>query len=303
MREDDIERLAQTNDGRLRACGAASIYTRPGTPFPKIPTVDSVKNWQMSFFYVRNEGELVDRINLPEFNPAPPVGRINWSHNARSTDQNAEVNLLWDLLATATAGGLTAEDLLCTIAERRVLPLQMRTHKIGHMSGRFDPNRTSKAPLTKAQVASRVNHITKANLAEDWSYGLAPCDRNHPPARVFERQNAEDGDLATKRWTPDLVDPADQAGDHAGDDDLPQAPDLGGQGEHNPPPSPEHQEEEEEPATSGTGPIPAVPLRSRPPSTTATSAPKGTKRAGSTAALEAKKQRRQQPKKVPEQAG
>ncbi|KAK1650083.1 hypothetical protein QYE76_067888 [Lolium multiflorum] len=284
---------AQTNDGRLRACGAASIYTRPGTPFPKIPTVDSVKNWQMSFFYVRNEGELVDRINLPEFNPAPPVGRINWSHNARSTDQNAEVNLLWDFLATATDGGLTAEDLLCTIAERRVLPLQMRTHKIGHMSGRFDPNRTSKAPLTKAQVASRVNHITKANLSEDWSYGL-----------LFERQNAEDGDLATRRWTPDHVDPADQAGDHAGDDDLPQAPDLGGQGEHNPPPSPE-QQEEEEPATSGTGPIPAVPLRTRPPSTTATSAPKGTKRAGSTAALEAKakKQRRQQPKKVPEQAG
>nr|XP_051221806.1 predicted GPI-anchored protein 58 [Lolium perenne] len=90
----------------------------------------------------------------------------------------------------------------------------------------------------------------------------------------------------------------------AGDDDLLRAPDLGGQGEHNPPPSPE-QQEEEEPATSATGPIPAVPLRTRPPSTTATSAPKGTKRAGSTAAWEAKakKQRRQQPKKVPEQAG
>ncbi|KAK1681694.1 hypothetical protein QYE76_042542 [Lolium multiflorum] len=268
---------AQTNDGRLRACGAASIYTRPGTPFPKIPTVDSVKNWQMSFFYVRNEGGLVDRINLPEFNPAPPVGRINWSHNARSTDQNAEVNLLWDFLATAATGGLTAEDLLCTIAERRVLPLQMRTHKIGHMSGRFDPNRTSKVLLNKAQVASRVNHITKANLSEDWSYGLAPCDRDHPPARLFERQNVEDGDLATRRWTPDHVDPADQTGETAGDDDLPQAPDLGGQGERNPPPSPE-QQEEEEPATSGTGPIPAVPLRTRPPSTTATSAPKGTKR-------------------------
>ncbi|KAK1618390.1 hypothetical protein QYE76_023907 [Lolium multiflorum] len=295
---------AQTTDGHLRACGAASIYTRPGTPFPKIPTVDSVKNWQMSFFYVRNEGALVDRINLPEFNPAPPVGRINWSHNARSTDPNAEVNLLWDFLATATDGGLTAEDLLCTIAERRVLPLQMRTHKIGHMSGRFDPNRTSKAPLNKAQVASRVNHITKANLTESWSYGLVPRDREHPPARLFERQNAEDGDLATKRWTPDHVDPADQAGEHAGDDDLPQAPDLGGQGEHNPPPSPE-QQEEVEPATSGTGPIPAVPLRARPPSTTATSAPKGTKRAGSTAALEAKakKQRRLQPKMVPEKAG
>ncbi|KAK1682508.1 hypothetical protein QYE76_043356 [Lolium multiflorum] len=279
---------AQTTEGHLRACGAASIYTRPGTPFPKIPTVDSVKNWQMSFFYVRNEGQLVDRINLPEYNPAPPVGRINWSYNARTADPDAEVNQLWDFLGAAVENGLTAEDLLCTIAERRVLPLQMRTHKIGH-------------------VASRVNNITKANVADDWSYGLAPHDRDHLPEQLFERQNAEDGDLAMRRWTPDHADPADQAGDQAGDDDLLQAPDLGGQGEHNPPPSPE-QQEDEEPATSATGPIPAVPLRTRPPSTTATSAPKGQKRAGdlrSTAALEAKakKQRRLQPKKVPEQAG
>ncbi|KAK1613019.1 hypothetical protein QYE76_036692 [Lolium multiflorum] len=295
---------AQTTEGRLRACGAASIYTRPGTPFPKIPTVDSVKNWQMSFFYVRNEGGLVDRINLPEFNPAPPVGRINWSYNARTTDPDAEVNQLWDFLGAAIANGLTAEDLLCTIAERRVLPLQMRTHKIGHMSGRFDPTRTSRAPLSKAQVAHRVNNITKANMPEEWNYGLAPRDRDHQPELLFNRQNVEDGDLATRRWTPDHADPAGQAGDQVGDDDLLQAPDLGGQGEHNPPPSPE-QQEEEEPATSATGPIPAVPLRARPPSTTATSAPKGKKRVGSTAALEAKakKLRRLQPRKVPEQAG
>ncbi|KAK1611271.1 hypothetical protein QYE76_034944 [Lolium multiflorum] len=53
----------------------ASLRRRPrSTParyaFPKIPTVDSVKNWQMSFFYVRNEGLPTDQ--LPEFNPAPP---------------------------------------------------------------------------------------------------------------------------------------------------------------------------------------------------------------------------------------
>ncbi|KAK1610716.1 hypothetical protein QYE76_034389 [Lolium multiflorum] len=291
----------QTTEGRLRACGAASIYTRPGTPFPKIPTVDSVKNWQMSFFYVRNEGQLVDRINLPEFNPVPPVGRINWSYNARTADPDAEVNQLWDFLGAAVANGLTAEDLLCTIAERRVLPLQMRTHKIGHMSGRFDPNRTAKALLSKAQVAHRVNNVTKANMPEEWNYGLAPRDRDDPPELLFDRQNVEDGDLATKRWVPDHADPADQAGDQAGDDDLLQAPDLGGQGEHNPPPSPE-QQEDEEPATSATGPLPVVPLRARPPSTTATSAPRGKKRAGdlrSTAALEAKvkKLRRLQPRK------
>ncbi|KAK1668715.1 hypothetical protein QYE76_056874 [Lolium multiflorum] len=179
------------------------------------------------------------------------VGRINWSHNARSTDQNAEVNLLWDFLATA-AGGLTAEDLLCTIAERRVLPLQMRTHKIGHMSGRFDPNRTSKVLLNKAQVASRVNHITKANLSEDWSYGLAPCDRDHPPARLFERRASR---MATWRrgggrriTSIRLTKPATRPATTTCRRRLPRRP-----GERNPPPSPE-QQEEEEPATSGTGP-------------------------------------------------
>jgi hypothetical protein len=124
--------------------------------------------------------------------------------------------------------------------------------------------------------------------------------------QLFDRQGLEDGDLAEKIWTPDHADPADQAGDQVGDDELPQVPDQGGQGEHNPPPSLEQQEEDEL-ATSTTGPIPAVPLRMRPPGASATSAPKGKKRVSdrSTAALEAKvkKQRRLGPKKVPEQAG
>ncbi|KAK1668196.1 hypothetical protein QYE76_056355 [Lolium multiflorum] len=243
---------AQTTEGRLRTCGAASIYPRTGTSFPRIPTVDSVKNWQMSFFYVRNESPAFDRLNLPEFNPAPPVGRINWGYNPKSSDPDAEVNLLWDFLGECVTGGrLSAEDLLCTYISRRVIPLQWRVHKIGHMSGRLDPTRTSKLELSKAQVAHRVNNITKANMPDNWDWGLAPYDREQPPEL--------------------------------------------------------EQEQEQEPAQSGTGPIPAVPLRAAPPTSTATSAPKGRKRAGvgSTAASEAraKKQRRLAPKKVPEKAG
>nr|XP_051186305.1 uncharacterized protein LOC127300251 [Lolium perenne] len=180
------------------------------------------------------------------------------------------------------------------------------------MSGRLDPTRTSKVELSKSQVAHRVNNITKANMPDNWNWGLPPYNREQPPELLFTRQGIEDGDLATKVWTPDHIDPADLAGDQAGDDDLPVVQDQGGQGEHNPPPSPEHeqeqeQEQEQEPAQSGTGPIPAVPLRAAPPTNTATSALKGRKRAGvgSTAASEAraKKQRRLAPKKVPEKAG
>ena len=88
----------QTTDGQMRACGAASIYSRTSTPFPKIPTVDSVKKWQMSFFYVKSDNPVFDRINLPEYNPDPPAARLNWGANHKSADPDVEVNMLWDFL-------------------------------------------------------------------------------------------------------------------------------------------------------------------------------------------------------------
>ncbi|KAK1695957.1 hypothetical protein QYE76_012654 [Lolium multiflorum] len=81
---------AQTIDGRLRACGAASLYLRPSTPFPRIPTVDSVKKWQTTFFYVKSENPSFDWVNLPEFSPEPPTAKLNWGHCAKPDDVEAE---------------------------------------------------------------------------------------------------------------------------------------------------------------------------------------------------------------------
>jgi hypothetical protein len=78
---------------------------------------------------------------------------------------------------------MSTEDLLYTYADRRVLPLQARAHKIGHMSGRFDPTRTSKVELTKAQVARRVNNISQ-KMPETWDWGLEPHNRAVPPELV-----------------------------------------------------------------------------------------------------------------------
>nr|XP_051211171.1 uncharacterized protein LOC127328624 [Lolium perenne] len=175
------------------------------------------------------------------------------------------------------------------------------------MSGRFDPTRTSKVELSKAQIASRVNFISQAKLPDNWDWGLEPYNRAEMPPVLFNRQRVEEGNLERRRWTSDHVDSADQAGD----DESPEADHQAGQGEHNPPPSPhqpEDKQEEEGEATSASVPIRAVPVSMRPPSTSATSssAPKGKKRASerSTAALEAKvkKQRRMGPKKVAETA-
>jgi hypothetical protein len=88
------------------------------------------------------------------------------------------------LKTCVTVNRLTASDLLCTYAVRRVLPLQCRAHKIGHMSGRFDPTRTSKVELTHAGVASQVNYISNARLPDDWPWGMELFCRSDPPAVV-----------------------------------------------------------------------------------------------------------------------
>jgi hypothetical protein len=97
-------------DGQLRVYGAASLYSRPQTPFPKM--VDSVKKWQTTFFYVRNENAGFYWINLPEFTLEPPA-KLNWGCCYKPADPEAEVNLLWAHLRTCvTEDRLCAADLL-----------------------------------------------------------------------------------------------------------------------------------------------------------------------------------------------
>ncbi|KAK1628411.1 hypothetical protein QYE76_002726 [Lolium multiflorum] len=269
---------AQTTDGHLRACGAASLYSRPSTPFPKIPTVDSVKKWQTTLFYMKNENPTFYWVNLPEFTLEPPT-KLNWGHCYKPTDPEAEVNMLWALLRTyVTEERLTATDVLCCYADRRVLPLQARAHKICHMSGRFYPTRTSKLELSAAAVARRVNFISQAKLPDNWQWGMIPLNRDDPPPLKFARLVAEDGNLAEKVWTPDHADLADLA---AGDGESPEAAEQAAEGHADPPTS---LQSKEEAGPTAAAPLRVTPLSVRPPAASS-SAPKGRKR--TTAQIEA----------------
>ncbi|KAM0825400.1 hypothetical protein ACQ4PT_069590 [Festuca glaucescens] len=191
--------------------------------FPKIPMVDSVKKWQTTFFYVKNENPAKDLLNLPEFSPAPPA-KTNWGNCPKPADPAAEVNMLLEFLRTCvTRDRLTRADLLCTFISRRVLPLQRRAHKICYMSGRLDPTRTSKVQLSLEGVARRVNHISQAKLPDNWQWGMEPFSRNDPPALNFPRMAEEDGDLAAKEWEADLPGPEDERDRAAGEDMNPDA--------------------------------------------------------------------------------
>ena len=107
----------------------------------------------------------------------------------------------------------------------------------------------------------------------------------------------EDGNLAEKVWETDHAEPADRL---AGEDENPDAAHqaVEGQGEPSLPPQPEEEEE-----VAVVEPLRVAPLTAAPPAADAGHPSRGRKR--TTAQLEAalKKQRRLQPKQVPEAAG
>jgi hypothetical protein len=167
----------------MAACGAASIYLWRNVGFPKIPLPDSTKKWQRTFFYARNVDPSDDRINLPAFANVVPTEKLNWSYDPK--------NLLLEVLSVAAhtrllvnQKGLTGVDLVATFLGRRVLPLQGRSHKICFMSGVRDPTRTAPVGVTRTQLLKRVNSITKANLKDDWDFGLVAYNRERRPPVV-----------------------------------------------------------------------------------------------------------------------
>ena len=80
--------------------------------------------------------------------------------------------------------GLNGADLVAAFVERRISPLQSRTHMMCQMSGRFDPSRLSTREMPHAEVSYVVNYISNCKLAEDWRYGKVPYSRANPPPVV-----------------------------------------------------------------------------------------------------------------------
>ncbi|KAE8793867.1 hypothetical protein D1007_31456 [Hordeum vulgare] len=88
--------------------------------------------------------------------------------------------------------GLLGRDLLTTMVTRRILPLQRRPHLVYHMSGRYDPCRTSTKSFTASAVARGVNQISTARMDDsgNWAWGVAPYSMSRPPPVVFEKLQA-----------------------------------------------------------------------------------------------------------------
>lgn len=163
-------------------CGAAMIKPRTNTEFFRVKGLGSVKKWVRSWFYVKNADPKVDRINLPSYMSGPPIEKHNWDYYP--ADNPELLGYIKHIQELHDDGKLSPDDLVATFVSRRVSPLQRQSHKICHMSGRRDPNRTSTFALSKSDIRTKVKAICVSKMGVDWEWGLEPFSRKKPTPAV-----------------------------------------------------------------------------------------------------------------------
>ena len=112
---DPIHVTDMTDCGSCLVTGAKHKYKGP-------EIVQSCKNWQTTFFYVKSPDNGPDLLNLPEFSLARPIEKHQWSckYGVGDCDIDAQVTRV----AQLEQEGLLPTDLLATWLQARVLPLQ-----------------------------------------------------------------------------------------------------------------------------------------------------------------------------------
>ncbi|KAE8802310.1 hypothetical protein D1007_21855 [Hordeum vulgare] len=183
MEKSKVEKLQGSRP--MTPCGAALVHHRSKSGFPQMPLQESIKNWQKGFFYVKSADPTQDALNMPPFVIAPPTRR-NW--DAKTPKPIPEVALICAHLDILEKSSLLGRDLLTTMVARQIPPLQRRPHLVCQMSGRHDPCWLSTKRFTPGTVVRRVNLISIAHMDEsgEWTWGMSPFNRVHPPPMLFE---------------------------------------------------------------------------------------------------------------------
>ncbi|KAE8815245.1 hypothetical protein D1007_07375 [Hordeum vulgare] len=182
MEKFEVEKL--TGPSPMTPCGAALVHHRSKYGFHQMPLQESIKHWQKGFFYVKSADPAQDALNMPPFDVAPSTRR-NWDAKTPKP--------------IPRKSGLLVRDLLTTMVVRRILPLQRRPYLVCQMGGRHDPCRLSTKRFTPDAVARTVNLISIARMDEsgEWTWGMSPFNRAHPPPMLFETLQGSLRPLAT----------------------------------------------------------------------------------------------------------
>src|SRR4051812_9752573 len=157
-----------TDCGSCLVAGGKHKYKGP-------ETVQSCKNWQATFFYVKSPDNGPGLLNLPEFTLERSIEKPHWAckYGIGDCDIDAQVQRVAEL----ERAGLLPTDLVATWIQVRILPLQRRVHHICDMSNHRDPTRLCTRLLKVEDLCSRVKMLMASPLPNPFRFGLECLSR------------------------------------------------------------------------------------------------------------------------------
>jgi hypothetical protein len=162
-------------------CGSCIVSgSKHGYKSPDI--IQSCKDWQTSFFYVRSPDNGPDMLNLPEFRLDRPLEKYQWACKIGVGDQDVDSQVA--RVAKLFADGLQPYDLVAPWFDVRVLPLQRRVHRICDMSGGRDPTRICTKKMSPEELVIRVKALTSSKLPKPFRFGMTYLRRGVQPPEV-----------------------------------------------------------------------------------------------------------------------
>ena len=106
---------------------------------------------------------------------------MNFKYTPAETDKLLVID---NVLATLLDRDFDCDDMLCSFVVHRVCPLQMREHKLCHMSDHLDPTRTSRHELSMVDVMKRVKAIASSDMEDEWTWKVKPYYRDRLAPQV-----------------------------------------------------------------------------------------------------------------------
>ena len=120
----------------------------------------SVQNWRKRWFYVKS----TDSDDMPNFNPYAVLSRRkSWCHQLSAEELQLTDPLrdqIAELRKTNSRPWLTGLHLSCVFVQRRIHPIQNRSHPMWEYSGPKDTTQTKADELSRDEFDTRIRGIT-----------------------------------------------------------------------------------------------------------------------------------------------
>ena len=154
---------------------------RGKSSFPAIILPESVRGWQSTWFYCKDQPTPGQSTGLPPFSMA----RVEKPSALKVTPgEKAEVKVLVERVVYLIREGVTGMDLLEVFLRRRIQPLQARDHPMWMYSGIEDSTRVHPEEVDEDTVEKWLKSITGNKDNPRGARRIPPLDQSYEPDKV-----------------------------------------------------------------------------------------------------------------------